>query len=396
MNRLKKLFSENPRELIMRGLGRLHSALVVAVVCCAVSEIMKRNAVVGYFRGLLFCIPMALSWYAVRSLKNMGQFLLASIGLMALTWLLIGNPGGAVAMGLVCFLRARARMSEETEKSYMDFPFFFMLIFFVLAFFISAILDLHVLQRASLISGAVYFLICVLYKGIGRIENYLYLNRDMKGMPTKRIVRTAGSAVLLAALIAAVLMIPVAVSSNGNFHVELPKNYTDPTESAEDYVGEVDSPGMDPSAFAELAKGGPTWQIPAFVSYIFFAVIGIILLVIIFNLIKSIITNFRLSYTDDGDVVQFLRGDRDDGDLAEEAKRERKPRIWDRSPNAAVRRRYRKEILRTAKSSPEGWRTPQEIESWAGVENQRLHELYEKARYGNTPCTDEDVKSLSK
>ena len=68
------------------------------------------------------------------------------------------------------------------------------------------------------------------------------------------------------------------------------------------------------------------------------------------------------------------------------------------SPSQQIRRRYRRVIRRAAKATPSRWGTPTEIEHQAAVaqdgQMQRLHGYYEKARYSEGGCTQEDLRSL--
>ena len=72
-----------------------------------------------------------------------------------------------------------------------------------------------------------------------------------------------------------------------------------------------------------------------------------------------------------------------------------------RSPDRKIRRMYKKRIRRTLREKPSGNETPLELEYKAGLyENNepekgdidRIHELYEKARYGKEPCTQEEAR----
>ena len=48
------------------------------------------------------------------------------------------------------------------------------------------------------------------------------------------------------------------------------------------------------------------------------------------------------------------------------SQRRARPALWDRSPNAQVRRKYRRTVLRLSKEAPPSWAAPQEIEERAG------------------------------
>lgn len=73
-------------------------------------------------------------------------------------------------------------------------------------------------------------------------------------------------------------------------------------------------------------------------------------------------------------------------------------RLLDFSPNAKVRRLYRRSINRERKRGQvlPNWMTPSEIENVvferSDDSNQVLHEIYERARYSEDGCTDDDVR----
>ena len=90
----------------------------------------------------------------------------------------------------------------------------------------------------------------------------------------------------------------------------------------------------------------------------------------------------------------FQKEDRKEEPLPQE--RVRGPAVWDRSPNAQVRRKYRRAVLRSAKEAPPQWASPQEIETRAGLEDSQLHRLYEKARYSQEGCTSQESRSLKR
>lgn len=78
------------------------------------------------------------------------------------------------------------------------------------------------------------------------------------------------------------------------------------------------------------------------------------------------------------------------------SQRRARPALWDRSPNAQVRRKYRRTVLRLSKEAPPSWAAPQEIEERAGLGDSRLHQLYERARYSREGVTSQESRSLKR
>lgn len=71
-----------------------------------------------------------------------------------------------------------------------------------------------------------------------------------------------------------------------------------------------------------------------------------------------------------------------------------------KTPGEKIRRLYRQRILKHFSQKTSGilprWASPSELEETCGMDQPALHELYEKARYGNVPCTREDLEQLKK
>ena len=126
---------------------------------------------------------------------------------------------------------------------------------------------------------------------------------------------------------------------------------------------------------------------------IVFALLCVGLLLGLFWVILHLVRQFRSSFRDQGDLVQFLAPAEKGAALPR--KKRRSPPVWDRSPSGRVRRRYRQRVLRAKKEPPEPWRAPAEIEATAGLRDPQLHTLYEKARYSREGVTpDESARAL--
>lgn len=401
-----ELSQAQTRALTLRALARLHCGLLAAIVFASVFALLPAMTIQvrispeeAFWRGLLFAIPTALCWYAIKRLPAMWQFLLATALLCGLSWLLTGHIGGAVLTLLMCVLRLRVRLAEEEEgptRSLFDNPSFFGLALYLLIFVISAIVGVPSLQRLSLLGAVLYFLVCLGFKGLERLDHYLTINHAMHDLPARRIQRVAGAAVAASVAIAAILLLPLALTNEGNTRIVLPDKTYLPSAANTDgseFLAEQGDGQMDYD-LTEL-YGKPTWQIPAFVTNIILGAISLVLAVAIATSVLRLLKDFRRSYTDSRDYVQYLA--KDDPDAGESYAGDaiiRKPRLLDRSPNATIRRRYRKAILKAAQEPPEQWMSPREAESHARLDAPALHRLYEKARYGPEPCSAADLKEI--
>lgn len=415
MRKQKTRLYPNARVFLLRLLGRLHCAVLVAICCAALFTLFHQKDIAAefasifpnlaaiypleaYLRGLLFAVPIAASFYAVRLCPKLWQFLLCSVVLCGLSWLLLGHPFGALLTALCCFFRARKRLAEEVDESNLDKPNFLGFAAFAVTFLISAAMGDALLQRLTVFSAAIYLLICLCDRGLRRLDEYLRLNETMYALPSRRIQRIAGGALAIALLLAAALLLPAAGRFSGEFTVDLSRR----PSSGSAQASQPETPeSAGPSAGAsleELFSGSvqPIFHIPPVVSYLLYAVIVAGLALLILYFVYRLILGFRRSFTDSRDQVQYLAGMQENHDERSSAAGLKPPAILDRTPNAMIRRRYRKQVLRAAKEPPRPAHTPQELEAEAGLSAPLLHTLYEKARYGKTPCTTEDVQSLKR
>lgn len=80
------------------------------------------------------------------------------------------------------------------------------------------------------------------------------------------------------------------------------------------------------------------------------------------------------------------------------SQRARRTLPWLVEPGERIRRTYRRRLSagfgRQKKIKDFAWAAPAELEKLASVDDARLHELYEKARYSILPCTGEEAESI--
>ncbi len=392
------------RQLLLRLLARFHFGLAAAMLLALLFDVMNYYGILSlslssvFLRGFLLGLPAALSYYAVKRLRAMWQYLLASVALCGLGWLLTGHLGGLVLTALVCFFRGRVRLQEEEEgpiRSMFDSPSYPILALFAAAFVLSAILGRPVLQKLSLLGAVFYLLVVLAYKGVFRVDEYLVLNQTMHNLPARRIQRIAGAAVAACAMLAALLLLPPVLAFSGQARIYLPENL--PTQEVQHQPAEERQPSsMDQAqALREAFGDGPSWQIPPIVTHIIFGVLGAAAVTGLAGAVWQLVKDFGHSYTDSRDFVQRLTKEDGDKGVFLRSHRQRLS-VWDRTPNATVRRHYRQAVLKAKKEAPEAWRTPAQLEDWAGLRQPELHMLYEKARYGQEPCTAQEAKEAGR
>lgn len=129
--------------------------------------------------------------------------------------------------------------------------------------------------------------------------------------------------------------------------------------------------------------------------YILKIVLCILAMFLVLFLLYSLYCYLKRDRKDEGDVVEFIK--KEDKEVVSLKKSQFKVRgsRQEQSPNAIVRKMYKKKIKSGIKESIPEWASPYELETLAkwqekGSESM-LHKLYEKARYSKNGCEKEDL-----
>ena len=211
----------NWRQITLRAMGWFHIGWVYALYYAGIYQVVLGDQELPWrlWWGLLSVIPLALADLGTEVFRRLWQYLLWSLAVCGLAWLLLGTPLAAVPLALVCFFRGKNQLSEELVESVLDRPSIPIVLAAVPPFFYSAICDAPLLQKLSLIWAALYLLLWAAWRGLANIHGYLSLNRDMAGVPVKRIVRTTGVAVLAMVLLAGGLLLPDLAMGTGYLRI---------------------------------------------------------------------------------------------------------------------------------------------------------------------------------
>lgn len=129
--------------------------------------------------------------------------------------------------------------------------------------------------------------------------------------------------------------------------------------------------------------------------HIFKIVLLVLAMLLVLCLLYSLYCYLKRERKEDDDMVEFIKKEEEEvfslyQDQPKEAGKKKS-----QSPNAMVRKMYKKKIRSGIKSRIPGWASPYELETlaeWQKKGNESmLHMLYEKARYSKEGCLKEDL-----
>lgn len=153
-----------------------------------------------------------------------------------------------------------------------------------------------------------------------------------------------------------------------------------------DYTGDPYKQGT------ELPKH--SYEMNQLLEHIFNIVLIVLLMLLVLFLVYFLYCYLKRDRKDEGDVVEFIKKEEEVSSLYQEHSKKQESKR-EQSPNAIVRKLYKKKIKSSMKTRIPYWATPYELEElaeWVKKGNESvLHNLYEKARYSKDGCLKEDL-----
>ncbi len=388
------------RRIVFIVLGWLHGALIFAPLYGFIFPFLngsfsRQDILHSQLFGLLIVVPIALSWLAGRYLRGIVPYLIACAGIIAVTILLFGTRLMAIPAIVLCFFRFYNRVTGERHSIFDHATYPAILLFLIppaASFFYTDINGIY--QITAPIFAAVYFLLCFAQHGLGRIDEYVAVNNTMHNLPARRIAQISVSTLTAILVIFTAILLPPLLQNNSVYRYEPPpvsESAPVATETSDNMTEFVEQP--DWMTHMDVKPNPVLTLILSIIEYILLAAVCVgAVFGIIFGALR-LSRLFQSSFHDKDDLVENLRDDHAEA-IRERRQRRDRPGFFDRSPNALIRRRYRKTILRASKQPPEPWMSPAEAEAHAkltGDSIEHLHVLYEKARYSADGCSRQDI-----
>lgn len=375
--------------------------------------------------GLLLFVPIVLSWYLMQKLKYMIQYVLAAIPVILFTVAVSWLAGGllcAVCAGIaslaIFWLRMNSKITYgKMKQEFLDVhnnqhfnlqereipgmlscPQAYHWIWFTLLYVFGMLFRLTAFLYIMFAILFVDIFLCLLYHYISALYEYARTNQHVANFPLKTMQKIHRMTGIIGGLLLVLFLLP-AVLYGREFQPDLTTDkpllsFDEVMEEKQQYSAPeiVDTQLME--AMNSRKKEPPKWilYLAKIIGYIVSAVFIVALTIQMIRGIRGLGRDFSV---EEEDEVVFL-----EPDLTDSVKRIFRSGKRDSflSANQQIRKRYKKTIKKASKEKPSQTATPAELEKNAGLAEdasmQALHDLYEKARYSENGCTDEDLKLL--
>lgn len=390
-NENKVSLTAKVRKVMLVMLPLLHVTLIIAPIytflACVAYVDSGISSVQYFFSALLFIIPAAITKYTSMYIKQLWLYLVICIVLTVSIWFITTCTISILITVLMSVLRLVARVRQDA--SVFDRPHYVALLVFIVPFLYGGLNDDWFIQLMALILSVTYIAVVFAFNGFKKIEDYIKLNNTMAEFPERRIGKSMATIFGVGALIFLSVALICVMSSYEFFGVEIPQIEVSEEEKALLVESTVD-PTQNYQQLAEMFGEAQYNPVMAAVDQTA-TVVSVILIIglLIFAIVEVFLIFSKTVKREKADIIESIVEPEE-----KEVKVEKKEKIsiLDMSPNAVIRRKYKKTIK--SKFTPDDWMTPSEMEERGKFKIDLLHALYEKARYSEHGCTQEDKEAV--
>lgn len=413
----------------------LHGFLLILGLTAFLSCLIFPSEYLFYFfHSFLLLVPFAVTAWGQEKMKHFVSYILAGTACAVLLFFLGVHFYEKLYLTILSVIIMLVRIPSRLRKTddyeivdenvgesgaLLDSPSVGFLGYFVLLFFVCTLLKKQDPQNLIYWVTFAWLADFLIYLNLRSLNSYLYSRRDIANLPGKQIISTNRALMVVFSVFALIVMLALPlipldhiVSSIGiairDFLRWIFSHFSAQEETIVETVAESLAPSGQTEMFGEV-KPTPAWL--KMLYDIIFAVIAFVVsigvLVGIGYAILILVHRFYKPAAVVGDMQEFI-DEKTETSFIENTEKKSNDSLFSSlfHPNAAVRKRFKKQIQKGSASNKKAGNTipvsltPAELEEYAGLSNDErtrlLHTLYEKARYSKDGCTKEDVALLKK
>lgn len=394
----------------------MHCFLLVGSLVGIYEFMMPSGNGTGYYRILFLLLPIIASYMCIHYKEKLMLYCLTSVILSALAFL-FGNTilERVIFVSLtivICISRLSHKVKKELDISWLDIPNIGFLIFFLLIYVLGTYFDVTNVKVMIYYHAGAYMLIYLAFTSLANTDKYLEDNRVIKNIPVSAIksLNSIYLSILLALSTAAIVIVPAGsfdrvftVIKNilfkiGRFIVQMLFFWTGDEVQEEAIVEETLAQQDVISLLEQEVNETPKWMeilekvVATFTLLLIVAGIAAVIFFTLRAIYKKFYSNKRQMYNREEQILSIDKQER----IKSPKSQVREGLKLNFTPEAAIRKRYKKIIETASKNPPSSSDTPMELEHNAGLVKsdgrEVLHTYYEKARYSDQDCTKEEAR----
>ncbi len=396
------------KNLFLRMIHILTGTMVLSISHCVIMELFLGADFNNFVYSLVYLPIIILFSSAEKKVKHSWQYLgcvtvvLAMIYFMNLSGFLKGVILMLTFVAAVSYFIARA----YKMKCWLEQPGFPGLIIFLIIYFLSLQADSELLRRYAMIGAGIYYLLCIYQLNMEEVQKFIWVNEKLERVPVHRIYH--GNYLMLGIqtvfvtsgmCLFSVFQLEDTFSKLGKIFQSMIRWLFRWLES-----DEIPTAAEEAAEQAEVVLPGQAEEVSDFMKMlheimdkIAWVIVIAVTLYVLYRILKKLYQlymDFDASSEEVGDKIEQIKSLSKE-DEKSKLKKQKTPKLfWDRTPNARIRKYYKKRVLKELKAAPKISMTPEEIGREMNIsteEKELLRTYYEKARYGNLECTKEEV-----
>lgn len=402
------------RERVKQVLEWIHATLLFPLWIPMLYELgdvhREEYGYILYFKSLLIAIPVVVTGIAAKKCKSLFAYLGCSLAsalvMLGLAWLLQPTEYGIVyvaGIGAECVIlivkrfRDRLRMAVARQDSANDpfwepgfsvlnRPTFGTLGYFAVIYVWGMAFTSRTTCDEAFFTAMLYVFVVMGHVFLVETKDYLKMNRQVSGLPSKRIYGIAGGMLGFFMILIFLVSIPAIFTIPMRQYTDIRTWSTGEIEIVGGMDAEIEhesTPSINEQLEMLVGEQQEPRELPIWIKAILAGVVVAVMLLLLGAAVKEILnvfSDFRETYDENGDKIEVL----DEEEAAAFIKRPGGEN--EDAQTKGVRRRYRKMIRKHRKDRPAVYEAPAEIEALAGLsedeEMQKLHIEYEEVRYG--------------
>lgn len=373
--------------VLAKDRGTFVSSLIYIPVIIILSEAQKRTK---YFWQYIIWAAISLGYIHLFSRSDFERKLGITLTFVA----------------VILYFYARAKKAD----CILDTPGYPFLGIYIVMYFLERQYPSRLLETYAVIGAGVCFLLCMYKTNFDEMEQVFDVNEKLERFPEQRLLKNnlfmmmIQTLIVIAGMIAALFTgIDGVIDKIGEVLKRLILWILKLMESVVE-GGETEFiDGEKELLYIEVGEQSLLMQIILkILDYVSTALVIALVVYFVFKVLKKLYQlylEFDMNSSENGDEIEKIYNVQTKEEKRQLKKKKEERLFWDRSPNARIRKYYKRRVLKELKEAPRASLTPEEIAKDVEMTNEQkqiFSAYYEKARYGNESCTKDEMQEYLK